>query len=156
MTSSEFPRLVVRRQVSEDKPAVKDLQMHFLSEVSNLRGGEELVRTVGAASEAEESTVLVVGEIDGCIVGYCSVVFGPNDTGTVDQIYVEPGARRIGVGEALLEAVVKLAFSRGLKSLDALALPGAREVKNLLEGLGFKARLLVLKLSLAGFDSRSG
>lgn len=156
MTSSEFPHFVVRRQVSSDEPAVSDLRSQFLFEMANLRGGEDLVRTIGTAPSGEEGRVLIVSEIDGCIVGYCSVVFEANETGTVDQIYVEPGARRIGIGEALLEAVVELAYSRGLRSLDALALPGAREVKNLFEGLGFKARLLVLKLSLAGFDSRSG
>lgn len=124
------------------------MQNRFFSEISLLRGGEELARTVGSPSGGAVSSVQVVGELEGCIVGYCSVSFHSDDLATVDQIYVEPEARRIGIAQEMLEAVVELAQIKGLRTLDALALPGGREVKNLLEGLGFKARLLVLNLPL--------
>ncbi len=148
MTSSEFPHLLVRPCEVADEPELKQLQERFLSEISLLRGGVELAHTVGPPSKGTASSVHLVGELEGCIVGYCSISFQSDGAGTVDQIYVEPEARRIGIAEAMLEAVVELARTKGLLDLDALALPGAREVKNLLEGLGFKARLLVLNLPL--------
>ncbi|NNN13109.1 MAG: GNAT family N-acetyltransferase [Acidimicrobiaceae bacterium] len=155
MTSNEFPHLLVRPWEVADVPELKQLQARFFSEISLLRGGEELARTVRLPSSGAISSVQVVGVLEGCIVGYCSISFQSEDAGTVDQIYVEPEARRIGIAEAMLEAVVELAQTKGLRNLDALALPGAREAKNLLEGLGFKARLLVLNLPLRSLTSKS-
>lgn len=64
--------------------------------------------------------------------------------GLVDCCYVEPGARQVGVGGALAEALVSWFGRRGCAGVDAPALPGDRATKQLFEAAGFSARLLVL------------
>ncbi len=67
--------------------------------------------------------------------------------GIVDGLVVEAGARRSGVGERLLEAVLGWLAGEACTSVDAFALPGNRAAKNLWESAGFKARLLVMNRS---------
>jgi len=90
---------------------------------------------------------LVVGEFDGAVVGVgAGTVLGssPRAVGRVECCYVEPAARGVGVGSALLTALVSWFAGEGCKGVDAVALPGDRLVKQRLEAAGFKARLLVL------------
>ncbi len=62
----------------------------------------------------------------------------------IDEIYVDPGARAVGLGEMLMEAVIEWAKSQNASSIDAIALPGDRETKNFFEMSGFTARLLIM------------
>jgi GNAT superfamily N-acetyltransferase len=57
-------------------------------------------------------------------------------------------ARQIGIGAGLITEIARLAKSRGCKTLDALALPGDRKMKNLYERVGMPARLLVASKTL--------
>jgi GNAT superfamily N-acetyltransferase len=66
----------------------------------------------------------------------------------VEELYVEPEARELGLGESLLDACVQWAEVRGCSGIDIEALPGARSAKNLAERSGFTARLLVLHRKL--------
>jgi ribosomal protein S18 acetylase RimI-like enzyme len=66
----------------------------------------------------------------------------------VDGCYVEPSARQVGVGRALLDALVSAFVTSGCRGVDVPALPGDREMKNLLERAGFKARLITMHRSL--------
>lgn len=68
--------------------------------------------------------------------------------GVLDELYVEPEARGVGVGEAVLDALLQWFSAQGCDGVDAMALPGDRAVKSFLEAGGFKARLLVLHRSL--------
>ncbi|MGH9086596.1 MAG: GNAT family N-acetyltransferase [Acidimicrobiales bacterium] len=65
-------------------------------------------------------------------------------TGLVECCYVEPGARGVGVGGALTGELLAWFTRRGCTNVDAWALPGDRETKQLLEAAGFSARLLIL------------
>ena len=60
------------------------------------------------------------------------------------DVYVEPEARGVGVGEMLLDAVVAWATERGCIGIDSLALPGNRETKNFFESFGLVARAIVV------------
>jgi len=64
--------------------------------------------------------------------------------GVIGDLYVEPDARGVGVGEALMDALLVWASERGCQGVDATALPGDRATKNFFEGSGFTARLLVM------------
>jgi GNAT superfamily N-acetyltransferase len=64
--------------------------------------------------------------------------------GVIDEIYVETGARGVGVGETLVERLVAFCRHAGCSGIDATALPGHREAKNFFERAGFSARLLVM------------
>lgn len=95
---------------------------------------------------------VLVGTLDEQPVGFALLRLrrdGPPRTAVVEAIFVEPAARELGVGEALLEACVERARAAGCDSIDALALPGSRSLKNLLERAHFRARLLVLERELA-------
>ena len=62
-------------------------------------------------------------------------------------VWVEPDARHQGAGPALARAAVTWLEDQGVTDIDVLALPGDREMKNVLERAGFKARLLILRRS---------
>ncbi len=91
---------------------------------------------------------LWVGTIGDVVVGYAAVRLVCLDDGrrlaVITDLFVESGAREVGVGEAL--AVEALAWAKGMGAagVDAWALPGARQTKNFFEEQGFTARLLVM------------
>jgi len=62
----------------------------------------------------------------------------------VDELYVEPAARGVAVGEALMDALLEWAEHRGCFGIDAVALPGNRETKNFFERFGLTARAIVV------------
>jgi GNAT superfamily N-acetyltransferase len=66
----------------------------------------------------------------------------------VEEIFVEPDAREVGVGEALLDSAEQWASERGAMGIEIEALPGDRKLKNLGERHGFKARTLVMHKKL--------
>jgi len=100
---------------------------------------------------ADESAVVLVGTFSDAVVGLGTgrvVRLGDRSVGRIDCFYVEPGARAVGVGAALIEGLVGWFTGRGCADVDATVLPGDRSSKQLLEASGFKARLLVLHRSL--------
>jgi GNAT superfamily N-acetyltransferase len=64
--------------------------------------------------------------------------------GILDACFVETGARGVGVGRLLLDAVLSWVEARGAHGMDGTALPGDRAAKNFYESAGFKARLLTM------------
>jgi len=67
---------------------------------------------------------------------------------TIEQVFVTRDARNLGIGDALISATLKWAKDNKLDSLDALALPGDRETKNLYERSGLVARLITVTKKL--------
>jgi ribosomal protein S18 acetylase RimI-like enzyme len=96
--------------------------------------------------------LVVVGTIDDVALGYAAVVLEPvasgRTIGVVTDLYVEPEAREVGVGEAMLTELVDFAREQECVGIDALALPGHRAAKNFFEEQGFTARALVMHHSL--------
>jgi GNAT superfamily N-acetyltransferase len=74
--------------------------------------------------------------------------------GRLEWLWVESGAREIGLGAELMDLVVAWARGRGATRLDAYALPGNRGAKNFLETAGFSARLIVMHRSLGESGTR--
>ena len=66
----------------------------------------------------------------------------------VDQVYVTPGARDLGFGDALLELATEVARSAQVAVLEGQALPGDRNTKNLYERAGITARLITVSTRL--------
>ena len=132
-----------------------------IDELRPLRGGEMLLATAGRAHPleptlleqlADADTLVVCGEYEGVPVGYAVVRLEPTDDGrryaSITDLYTRPAARHVGVGEAMLEQVIDWSRQRGAFSLDALALPGARDTKNFFESFGLTARALTVNRSL--------
>lgn len=100
---------------------------------------------------AEPGRRVLVGTVDDAVVGLALGrvdAAGEAALGIIDACYVEPAARGVGVGRALLDDLVSWFTASGCHGVDMTALPGDRGTKNFLEGSGFKARLLTLHRSL--------
>jgi GNAT superfamily N-acetyltransferase len=110
------------------------------------------VESLGA-DLADQGTLVLAGTIDDVVVGYAVARTEPLRDGRVlgvlADVYVESGARAVGVGEALVEQVLEWCRDRGCAGVDALALPGNRESKNFFESFGFTARALIVHRSLS-------
>lgn len=113
--------------------------------------------SLAAALDDPEQLVLA-GTIDDVVVGYGVVrletLRSGRALGVVTDLYVEPEARAVGVGEAMIESLVDWCRRHHCQGVDALALPGNRETKNFFETFGFTARAIVVHHSLteAGAD----
>jgi GNAT superfamily N-acetyltransferase len=91
-----------------------------------------------------------VAFIDNVLVGYAVVVDDGADISRVDQVFVTPGARELGFGDALLAAGLAHARERGAQVFEGEALPGDRDTKNLYERAGITARLITVSTRLDG------
>ncbi len=99
------------------------------------------------------AAALYVGEFHQVVVGVAAATTfirpgAATRSGRVECCYVEVGGRGVGVGTALMEALVSWCRDRGCQDIDALALPGDRSTKQRLEASGFTARLLTLNRRL--------
>lgn len=99
----------------------------------------------------DEDTSIYLGTIDdqpfGFILGRSEPLLpqaGGERIGSIRFVFTEPEAREVGVGEAMLEALLEELRSRGLRLFDAHVLPGHRLVKNFFESGGFSARSIVM------------
>jgi len=97
---------------------------------------------------ARDDASIVVGTIDGTIVGFGTVEIETLRDGTrlgvIGDLFVEREARAVGVGESIADLIVAFCAERGCIGVDAYALPGARDAKNFFERSGFTARALVM------------
>ena len=141
----------------DDIPRIAALARELHAELAEIRGGalwaaqdgrsEPLDATLTALLD-DRDTHVVVGLIDDVIVGFGILVFETLSTGEalgrITELFVEPPARAIGVGESMTDALLELAKARRCVGVDALALPGHRATKNFFEDQGFTARALVM------------
>jgi len=154
----------VRRATLADAERCSELCRQALEEIAQVRGGalfsrreaglvaKALLRPGGLARLlADGRRRIFVGTVDDVVValavGRVDAV-GEAPVGVVDGFYVEPPARRVGVGRALLDALVLAFVASGCRGVDVPALPGDRASKGLLEKVGFKARLITMHRSL--------
>jgi GNAT superfamily N-acetyltransferase len=98
---------------------------------------------------ADPTAVVCVGEYEGVAAGFAIArqladAAGGAPLAIVLALWVDPGLRRVGVGEAMIGLLEDWAAASGAHGLDVMALPGSRDAKSLLEALGYKARALVM------------
>lgn len=151
-----------RRAVGSDIAAVADLAAGAAAELTPRRGGYVWSRLEARSGPLEQSldrdhrsddALVVVGTIDGAVVGYGVIrLVGLHDgavLGRVTDIYVMPEARGVGVGEAMMDELMDWAGRRACIGVDSLALPGDRDTKNFFETHGLVARSIIVHRSLA-------
>jgi len=142
-----------------DIDTIIELYQASRTAVADQRGGE-LDNILTLHSEAgqwpgrytslleDSDSSLVVGEVDGLVMGYTLAKIieldGNERLMRVGELFVVPDARGVGVGRALLQFVVDEAEHRGCRGIDARALPGDRSTKNFFEASGFAARSIVM------------
>jgi len=146
-----------RPAVHDDLPRLVELAELALDELSPQRGGwvwsrrESRARPLGpslATALDDPEQRVVVGLVAGYVAGYGVVrleaLRGGDVLGVVSDLYTEPAFRAVGVGAAVMEALVDFCRERGCVGVDSLALPGDRETKNFFESFGLKARALLV------------
>jgi GNAT superfamily N-acetyltransferase len=104
------------------------------------------VGTSLAETWASSDGLVAVGLIDDVMVGYAAIrvetLHDGARLGDLTDLYVEPEARGVGVGEALMVLVETWCRDRSCIGIDSLALPGDRATKNFFESFGLVARAL--------------
>jgi ribosomal protein S18 acetylase RimI-like enzyme len=101
-------------------------------------GAGELGRVVG-----HQGITLLVARGDGGIVGVLTLVTFPLATGVrarIEDVVVDEGARRQGVGTALTVAALELARRRGARSVDLTSRVSRVAANRLYQRLGFQLR----------------
>jgi GNAT superfamily N-acetyltransferase len=155
------PHAEARTATAEDLSTIAKLAAEAAEEKAAQKGGAVWSRRERRAEpvEADLASALdspdhevAVGTLDGTVLGYAAArVERLGDgglLGILDDLYVEPGARELGVGEALMDHVVAWCRAAGCFGLDSLALPGDRSTKNFFESFGLVARAIVVHRSL--------
>jgi GNAT superfamily N-acetyltransferase len=93
----------------------------------------------------------LIVEVDSVVVGFATVQISKvagSSVATVVRVFVTARARRVGVGDALINAAKQHARQANCVRIDALSLPGDRDTKNLYERNGLTARLIVATSAL--------
>ena len=139
-----------RRADRDDLPRLAELYRAALAQLS---GRPEPVEQALVQALEDRDRAAWVGTVDDQIVGFAigrtETLGGGTDLGVVEELFVEPGARGVGVGEALMGALLAWFTDRGCAGVDTVALPGDRLSKNFFESSGFKARLIVMHRDLS-------
>jgi GNAT superfamily N-acetyltransferase len=147
----------VRPATEDDLPAILELDAALRAELTPMRGGtvwsvreaRPEPREAGYKALLERPDALVVmGTIDGTPVGFgvgeVEILQDGARLGVVVELFVDPEARAVGVGEAMLGSLVDFFAAAGCIGADAFALPGHRVTKNFFEESGFSARAIVM------------
>ncbi len=104
------------------------------------------------AALTDPDAFVVVGGLDDVVLGAAVAMVERLDDGTrlglLHGLYVDPGAREVGIGEAMMDLVLDWCREQRLAGIDALALPGDRATKNFFERFGLTARAIVVHRAL--------
>jgi ribosomal protein S18 acetylase RimI-like enzyme len=150
----------------DDLPRVVELSRLLRDELTPMKGGvlwsnrearAEPLKAAFAALLERDDALVVVGTVDDTVIGFGVVTLERLRTGetlgVISDLFVEPGARAVGVGEAMAGDLVAYCVAHGCTGIDALALPGHRAAKNFFEESGFTARAIVMHRRLDGQDA---
>lgn len=140
-----------------DVPRIVEMARALRAEIEPIRGGPLWAAREGRPEPLEgayapllgrDDACVVVGTIDGVVIGFGVGEPAPLHDGrligVISDLYVEPGARGIGVGEEMVTALTDFFAARGCVGVDAWALPGHRMTKNFFEEHGFVSRGIVV------------
>ena len=145
-----------RRADRPDGPALAELDAEARASLVVQRGGPlRLLRELppfDADRLEDPDAIVVVGTIDGVVIGFALAVGETLPDGeelaVLGGLYVDPAAREVGVGEAMMDLVLEWCATRGATGVDAVALPGDRATKNFFERFGLTARAIVVHRAL--------
>jgi GNAT superfamily N-acetyltransferase len=146
----------VRAYEPADLDWIARCALQALTSIDQYRGGalsaarfantdlrSELSKTVG-----RDDVCTLIGTFDDVPVGF-AIAVDRAPLAEVFSIYVDPEARGLGIGEAMLGGLIDWARARKLDGVTAEALPGDRSTKNFFETFGLVAHRLVVYRSLA-------
>ncbi|MFZ9628682.1 MAG: GNAT family N-acetyltransferase [Ilumatobacteraceae bacterium] len=142
----------VRRLRADDVEVLVHLEHVCRAAAGDYRGAAVLLEEVPPVHDwrtriDDDEHPVWVATIDGVAAGYLAAEVGDGLV-TVQQVFVHPGARELGLGDELLAAVLAAGREWGCRRLDGAALPGDRLTKNLYERAGITARKIIVSTQL--------
>ena len=139
---------VVREFTAADEPAVYELADIARESIREARGGARWIETHPLPEWTNPEVSVLVADLDGLVVGYLVGRLSSGDVLMVDEVFVLEEARELGFGDALVEEIQRIGRQRGAQRMEAEALPGDRDTKNLWERAGITARLITVSVEL--------
>ncbi len=145
---------LVRPASIADVPALIDLEAAARDGIADVRGGALRLAecppiTDWAALLADPDQHVFAGTLDDVVLAFMVVVMQPaRQRSLVTHVFVDEGARELGLGDTMIEHAIAATNDAGLAGIESTALPGDRETKNLFERAGMTARKLTVYKSL--------
>lgn len=145
---------VVRRALHSDTGELDRLQTLARAAIVDVRGGALRLAECTPVTDwtsliDDHDAVVLVGSLLDTTVSYMVMHLSRNaDRGIITQAFVEPEARELGLGDTMLEHAIAAVRAAELSGIEATALPGDRETKNMFERGGLTARKLTVYKSL--------
>lgn len=140
----------VRRANQADADALRLLEAESREQLARFRGGDRLSIELPVVDEDwperidSNNWVVLVAGFDDVQLGYlCLDLATTNGIPLIATVYVTVKVRQLGLGDGLVSAAIETCRQLGVDAIDAFALPGDRETKNLFERSGLTARLLI-------------
>jgi 8-oxo-dGTP diphosphatase len=135
---SPLPDVIIHHAHAEHLPQVLRL-LRLIPANANLSDAK--VKAVGQRFRESPDLEVLVAEADGQVVGFVALSYSPTLTGPkawIDDIAVEPGYRRQGIGAALLEAAVRRARQRDCAYLLVNTAKGNPPAQAFYQACGFE------------------
>ena len=150
-----------RPAFSDEVDIVAGLAREARTEALAYRGGERWMATEAALEPlgghfleviADPEAVLVAGVWEKAVVGYGwarrLVRLDESPVARIEELFVTPDARSVGVGEAIFNALKQWAKEQEVVAVDAFVLPGHRQAKNFFETFKMTAHALIVHTRL--------
>ena len=145
----------VRLAISSDCEELQRFEVEARSQLEAFRGGLRLANELPLVGPlwaerigSSRWTIFVAG-FDYVVMGYLCIDYEAQfEAPLIESVYVTSDARELGLGDAMVSAAIEECALRGADAIDAYALPGDRETKNLFERSGLTARLLIVTKKL--------
>ncbi len=155
------PRNAARPAGPTEIGVIAELAREARREAQQYRGGGRWLATEAAPEPLEDHLVqmvadtaalVVAGFWEGEVVGYgWARRIGRLDGSSIariEELFVTPAARSVGVGESLFDAVRQWAQRERVAGIDAFVLPGHRQAKNFFETFKMTAHALTMHTRL--------
>lgn len=109
----------------------KDLEaLQLRASLTNERDREALLANPDAIAIPQEQIAagrVFVAELDGTTVGFSAIEPRPDGETELDALFVDPDARKQGIGRLMVEHCAGVARQRGSKALHVIGNPHAEE-----------------------------
>ena len=139
----------IRLAQPTDVAELQNLEEMARRRIADERGGERLLEVTPARVDQWflDGYVTLVALIDDVPVGFLSMRIG--EISFIEGVFVHPDAREVGCGDGLVDEARNIAKERGGRRLEAIALPGDRETKNLYERAAITAKAITVAVDLS-------
>jgi len=137
-------RVIFARVVRDiERELLKTFRDAALQESSKYRGHMDFRPTPSSSD-----VVVIAGGAGSTTFGLLSMYDVGERGWFIDLLYVQPDARGVGIGSAMMEAAIAEVAQRGGRRVNAAALPGDRSTKNLFERHGLVAQMITVGKTL--------